>query len=1410
VLRLDLNFDLTLSESYPFNLDLQDLADVLPSAMATLISGLSNLVGVTASGNLSVEATANLNIALGLDFSELSNIVTAPDSNARKAALKDGFFLYTDDPSTTWNNDPFDTSNLEGTKLVLGVTVAGTDLFFNAKIGPLDIFVKDGEASLTGAFAVALNDIGASPDQHLTLGEILDCSGAGNCSQIIKVFVDGNGNVTLPLYFPTETIYLGDFDLQIVSLRWMLTCDRSSSTPATEDDCTYLADEANFTQPYVCDFANPATNNCPSFTLSTPSLDALKALLPSSPLGLMLNPAVVLDGLDRLLIQLQDWINLLYDSPFGSGVPLIGDTLYETGQFISNFRADVLSALISFIPGNDEGGIAGAIRMAIYQTFCHEGDSGTDELGNTYSCTGITIDDFTFGQLGLLKQDGSLGAAAGTLTDIVVRNEDGNSKDDSFICPGNLGNPNYTDDFCQIEVFIGQTLICGPDPEGAGTPNESRDCPLPGGTLPTLDFDLGIPGLGFDIENLSAVVTFDWNLFFGFGVNLDDGFYFLTEVPSSPTPADTPELRISANAQIPTDACLDGRLAILALKIRPHNTTDPFDPNAPNCNITSPANGSTDNKVELNFVVNLRDPNADGKMTFSEIVARSTKFSNVFDWQLNGQAILDLDIVVAFDPTLSGQTNPTFPSVSSNFFFQWKFIYDPSWAANGRSSATEVLGSDMDSRCAESFNGAPYTGNDIPHPMCIVFRDVTLDTGDFIGQFVGPIVQKVADIVEPLEWLIGDGKNGRDLGILRTPIPVISDLAGQDITILTLLTELEQNVQDPRVKVIKFLNAVVTIYDLVNLVADASNDDGTLNFGSFNLKDFTSADLSQMDKMNGTDGPSLQSQFDFQQIQSNTSGRTLGSADFSGGNGSAQSFFNKATTIEGASIDFPILNPGAVFSILMGDWESVTFVRFQLPKFNFFMELEMSYPVFGPLVAYFRGELSASATTALAYDGYGLGKFMDSKDPIDLFDGFYIDDLDQNGVDIPELTASFTIAAGAKLDILVASAGVEGGITLTADMNLSDPNNDGKIRMGEFVAGLDALFTGGGPPCPFDFTLSSEWFFRAYYKINLLFTSISKSMDLGRGELFPPQTFNCQYPPVLGAVSTQNGEQVLTLNMGPFAANRLTGNFVDGDESMTLTPGGTNGVIVSFGGDTLTFDNIDRVIAKGGLGNDTLDASALNIPVEFDGGAGNDILRGGNASDIIIGGEGNDIIDGNGGNDILEGGVGNDTMNGGAGDDTVDGGAGDDFVEGGDGNDIIIGGVGNDTLEGDSGHGHDTYIFENDWGNDTIIDTPDSTDWLAPTPIYAETTASDKTQLTGDLQIKVKKDGVVTVITVTAGETSGFTTTDELKNLVQSKLNAAYPSDTPFAEVEFGLGAEVIITVRAGDMLDFSRVTVDL
>ncbi|RMG79006.1 MAG: hypothetical protein D6712_20350, partial [Chloroflexi bacterium] len=32
----------------------------------------------------------------------------------------------------------------------------------------------------------------------------------------------------------------------------------------------------------------------------------------------------------------------------------------------------------------------------------------------------------------------------------------------------------------------------------------------------------------------------------------------------------------------------------------------------------------------------------------------------------------------------------------------------------------------------------------------------------------------------------------------------------------------------------------------------------------------------------------------------------------------------------------------------------------------------------------------------------------------------------------------------------------------------------------------------------------------------------------------------------------------------------------------------------------------------------------------------------------------------------------------------------------------------------------------------------------------------------------------------------------------------------PFAEVEFGLGAEVIITVRAGDMLDFSRVTVDL
>ena len=103
-------------------------------------------------------------------------------------------------------------------------------------------------------------------------------------------------------------------------------------------------------------------------------------------------------------------------------------------------------------------------------------------------------------------------------------------------------------------------------------------------------------------------------------------------------------------------------------------------------------------------------------------------------------------------------------------------------------------------------------------------------------------------------------------------------------------------------------------------------------------------------------------------------------------------------------------------------------------------------------------------------------------------------------------------------------------------------------------------------------------------------------------------------------------------------------------------------------------------------GDDTIDASAINVAVKQNGSSGNDSLTGGAAGDTLNGGSGADLLSGGAGNDRLQGqGSSYDTLTGGSGDDTLDGGAGyDRIAESADVDftvtDATLSGLGNDTL----------------------------------------------------------------------------------------------------------------------------------
>ena len=93
-------------------------------------------------------------------------------------------------------------------------------------------------------------------------------------------------------------------------------------------------------------------------------------------------------------------------------------------------------------------------------------------------------------------------------------------------------------------------------------------------------------------------------------------------------------------------------------------------------------------------------------------------------------------------------------------------------------------------------------------------------------------------------------------------------------------------------------------------------------------------------------------------------------------------------------------------------------------------------------------------------------------------------------------------------------------------------------------------------------------------------------------------------------------------------------------------------------------------------------------------------------ADDMRGKGGADEMRGRGGADEMQGGTGGDTILGQDGPDTLSGGPGADTLGGGKGEDHLAGGEGPDALNG--GSGDDTYNFGiNDWGNDTITDTPD-------------------------------------------------------------------------------------------------------
>ena len=109
----------------------------------------------------------------------------------------------------------------------------------------------------------------------------------------------------------------------------------------------------------------------------------------------------------------------------------------------------------------------------------------------------------------------------------------------------------------------------------------------------------------------------------------------------------------------------------------------------------------------------------------------------------------------------------------------------------------------------------------------IEFEDVSLDLGEFITDFLAPLIEQVAQVTEPLQPLVEILTD--DIGLLvelGAPVTNILDIAG------TILGKTKY------AGVIKAIDAIVSIIDFINKIdafVDSGADELKINFGSFTM-----------------------------------------------------------------------------------------------------------------------------------------------------------------------------------------------------------------------------------------------------------------------------------------------------------------------------------------------------------------------------------------------------------------------------------------------------------------------------------------------------------------------------------------------------------------------------------------------
>ncbi len=263
MLQIALNLSRALSEPLDVDLSLDDITD-------NPLPGLS----LVANADLNVAGTVDAILTVGIDL----------DDDGAGDILGEAFvFTHEDD-----------------THLKLSLDASAVNLFFNASLGPLGVAIIDGDAAIELGLDLSSDD---AVDTRVSLSDI----GLALAAFDLELG-PANFDLTFPVFFPTQSDYLGDIRMH-----------------ASLDPSDFSFDTA-----------------APDYEFTMPEIDPSVFLN----FDLLSSANLLIEAIDLLLDTLQ---GVMSGEVLGVKLPIIGDSLQGSVDFVEDMRVNLIDPFFDLI-----------------------------------------------------------------------------------------------------------------------------------------------------------------------------------------------------------------------------------------------------------------------------------------------------------------------------------------------------------------------------------------------------------------------------------------------------------------------------------------------------------------------------------------------------------------------------------------------------------------------------------------------------------------------------------------------------------------------------------------------------------------------------------------------------------------------------------------------------------------------------------------------------------------------------------------------------------------------------------------------------------------------------------------------------------------------------------------------------